>query len=271
MAKTTKITSPVEGLNTSTAIGPLVLNFKDSVAEVRSKDLTDGARAYLEANGYGIDGSTPKGRDVRLGQAEPADPRKASQVRVGTPIRDGAVDPRDKDFLGPINAGKSGKKGNPHSTNVRNPEIHASEGLRPIKAGPVHVDDPGAQDAAEKAHAEAATDGTPVLLTEEEQELLGVDAYGRPTEPDSEQIVGDPDAVDPDDLTGQQGDGGTQGQGDPDSESTGDPSDPPADGEAPAAELKGQALTDALKAAGLPLTGSADEKRAALAQHRGEA
>ena len=48
------ITSPVEGLNTSTAIGPLVLNFKDSVAEVKEKQLTPGVRKYLERLGYGI-------------------------------------------------------------------------------------------------------------------------------------------------------------------------------------------------------------------------
>lgn len=35
----------------------------------------------------------------------------------------------------------------------------------------------------------------------------------------------------------------------------------------PASELKGQALDDALEAAGLPKTGSADEKRARLAEH----
>ena len=34
-----------------------------------------------------------------------------------------------------------------------------------------------------------------------------------------------------------------------------------------AAELKGEALDEALKEAGLPLTGKADEKRARLAEH----
>lgn len=38
---------------------------------------------------------------------------------------------------------------------------------------------------------------------------------------------------------------------------------------AAAGELKGQELKDALKAAGLPQTGSADEQRAALAAHDG--
>lgn len=36
------------------------------------------------------------------------------------------------------------------------------------------------------------------------------------------------------------------------------------------AELRGQALEDALTAAGLPSTGTADEKRAALAAHFGQ-
>lgn len=36
------------------------------------------------------------------------------------------------------------------------------------------------------------------------------------------------------------------------------------------AELKGKALDDALTAAGLPVTGTADEKRAALAAHTGQ-
>ena len=43
------------------------------------------------------------------------------------------------------------------------------------------------------------------------------------------------------------------------------------DPETPAAELKGQGLHDALVAADLPTTGSAQEKRDRLAAHRGEA
>lgn len=251
----TQITSPVEGLHTTSAIGPLVLDFRDSVAEVDTDALTPGLRAYLEENGYGIDGSEPKGRDVRLGQAEPADPRKVSAVRVGTPIRDAAVDPRDKDFLEPINAGKKGKAGNPHSSNVVSPEIHASEGIRPVKGGPVHVDDPGAQDASERQHAADATDGTAVTLTAEERELLGLD----------------------DDLEGEelseavalaQATGDPNPQGDPDSESTPTPREAGSDSETPVEELKGEALTEALKAADLPVSGSAKEKRDRLAAHR---
>jgi hypothetical protein len=39
--------------------------------------------------------------------------------------------------------------------------------------------------------------------------------------------------------------------------------------EAPASELKGDALDAALRDAGLPLSGTADEKRARLAEHQG--
>lgn len=48
-----------------------------------------------------------------------------------------------------------------------------------------------------------------------------------------------------------------------------DPDAPNADPvlEAPADELKGKALDEALKARGLPTTGNADEKRARLAEH----
>lgn len=47
--------------------------------------------------------------------------------------------------------------------------------------------------------------------------------------------------------------------------------DPRADGGGDVAELTGQALDDALEAAGLPKTGRADEKRARLAAHRARA
>ena len=259
----TKITSPVEGLNNSTAIGPVVLNFKDSVAEIEDEQLTPGLRSFLERNGYGIGDGEAKGRERT--QVQPPDPRKVSAQRVGTPIRDGAVDPRDKDFLGPTNAGDA----NPHGTDVVNPEIHASQGVRPVKAGPVHVDDPSEQDRAEKAHAAAATDGTPVVLTAEERELLGLD--------EDEESAGDdvPDAEgegDPNPDSESDGDAqespADEGDPNPDSESDGDAQESPADAETPVEDLKGEALTNALKEAGLPATGSADEKRQRLQAHR---
>lgn len=150
---TIKINSPKSGLNVKTTLGSYELVFKDGVAEV--EDLNDGARAWLKARGYGIDGPAAD-QDSEVPQ--PPDPRLVGTEQVGTEIRDGAVDPRPGDFLGPTNAGDA----NPHGPKVVSPEIHASQGVRPVKPGEVHVGDPAAQDAAETAHAAAATDGTPV-------------------------------------------------------------------------------------------------------------
>lgn len=44
-------------------------------------------------------------------------------VRLGTPVRDAAVDPRPADFLPPSNAGKPGPLGNPHGPHVVAPEV----------------------------------------------------------------------------------------------------------------------------------------------------
>ncbi len=221
-----KITSPIKGFSESTEIGPYVLEFKDGVAEV--EDLNDGAKAYLKANGYGVGSSRPSTPDA---PPEPPDPRKGQDEQVGTRIRDGAVDPAKGDFLGPTNAGKA----NPHGPKVVNPEIHASEGTRPVKAGEVHVDDPAAQDKAEKEHTAAATDGTPIELTPGEK--ADVIAAGGP--------------------------GLTLGQSDPDDD-TPDPLPEPGE---PAEELKGEALDAALEERGLSKSGTADEKRARVAEH----
>jgi hypothetical protein len=70
-------------------------------------------------------------------------------VRIGTPLRDGAVDPRPADFLGPTNAGAA----DPHGPLVVSPSIHAV-GPAPIRPGPVAVDDPARQSAEETALAE---------------------------------------------------------------------------------------------------------------------
>lgn len=81
-----------------------------------------------------------------------ADPREYVTPRlVGTPLRDGAVDPAEGDFLGPLNAGLEGEEGNPHGPNVINPQIHASDGIRPVRPGAVSSD-AATQDADEKAH-----------------------------------------------------------------------------------------------------------------------
>ena len=81
-----------------------------------------------------------------------ADPRDyVTPTVVGTPLRDGAVDPVEGDFLGPLNAGLAGEDGNPHGTNVVSPQIHASDGIRPVRPGAVSAD-AVQQDADEKDH-----------------------------------------------------------------------------------------------------------------------
>lgn len=79
------------------------------------------------------------------------DPRTITDQQIGTPLRDGAVDPRPGDFLGPTNAGEPGELGNPHGPTVVNPEIHALQDNRPVRPGLVS-DDPAVQDADERAH-----------------------------------------------------------------------------------------------------------------------
>lgn len=81
------------------------------------------------------------------------DPRTIQNpTRVGTPLRDAAVDPAPGDFLPPVNAGLEGEEGNPHGPNVYAPGIHGEQGIRPVLAGPVDAD-PATQSAAESAHA----------------------------------------------------------------------------------------------------------------------
>lgn len=212
-----KITSPVKGFNEATEIGPYRFEFKDGVAEYDEAEhgsLNAGVKAYLKEQGYGLGSRKASATDA---PPEPLDPRSAAaDEQVGTKIRDAAVDPLEGDFLAPTNAGEA----NPHGSTVVSPEIHASEGVRPVKGGFVHVDDPAAQDAAEKAHATAATDGTPVTVTDAEK------------------------ADQPDPLP------------------TGADPAPGAD-----VELKGEALDAALDERGLAKTGTADEKRARVAEH----
>lgn len=86
----------------------------------------------------------------------PIDPRTGiTDVQVGTQLRDAAVDPKPSDFLVPTNAGAAGALGNPHGPTVVSPEIHGSQGVRPVAPGPVS-DDPDVQEAAETDHLEAS-------------------------------------------------------------------------------------------------------------------
>lgn len=77
----------------------------------------------------------------------PIDPRTLEDEQVGTKLRDGAVDPKVGDFLGPSNAGED----NPHGPTVVNPEIHAHQGVRPVRPGEVS-DDAEAQSTDETEH-----------------------------------------------------------------------------------------------------------------------
>jgi hypothetical protein len=105
------------------------------------------AADWFRRRGYGI------GKRAEVEEPEPADPRKIARTgphRMGTPLRDAAVDPRPEDFLPPTNAGKA----NPHGPLVVAPEIHAS-GPAGIKPGDVHVGEPAAQEREETELARA--------------------------------------------------------------------------------------------------------------------
>jgi hypothetical protein len=250
-----KINHPVEGYNGKTTVGPFTLVFEDGTAE--SDELNKGAKAYLKRRGYGF--GSRKGKAPEAEPPQPLDPRKVSTEKVGDPVRDAAVDPREGDFLAPTNAGEA----NPHGTEVVSPEIHASQGVRPVKPGVVHVDDPAKQDEAEKAHAAAATDGTPVqdvVVPEgdldaqvswvgeaetKEERAARASALYRQHEPDD-----DPATVPVGELADRLRAAVAGESSEPESE----------------VELKGEALDKALEERGLPKTGSADEKRARVAE-----
>lgn len=144
-----KISSPDKTYTGTSVYGATTLDFKDGTAEV--DDLPAGVRLYLESAGYGIDSkpATPEAPEI-------PDPRDSTAEQVGTPLRDAAVDPHKDDFLPPTNAGKPGEEGNPHGPNVVAPELHASQGVRPVKGGDV-ADSAEAQETAETAHTEQDT------------------------------------------------------------------------------------------------------------------
>jgi hypothetical protein len=155
------INHPIEGHTGITEVGPYTIEFKDGRSvKIRrggeDSDLNDGAIAYLKRRGYGFGGT--KGARPEAQHPSSPDPREVGDEQVGARLRDGAVDPREGDFLAPTNAGQA----NPHGPDVVSPEVHASQGVRPVKPGDVHVDDPDTQDDAETKHVEQSTDGTPV-------------------------------------------------------------------------------------------------------------
>jgi len=135
-----KIIAPSAGFNGD--VGGV--QFKDGEAETDNQAVI----SYCRGAGYSVDGTA---KDL------PKEPESPDQRDVPAPeastLRDAAVDPKPEDFLAPTNAGKA----NPHGPEVVSPELHASEGVRPVKGGEVHVDDVAKQDAAETAHAEQDT------------------------------------------------------------------------------------------------------------------
>lgn len=147
-----KIKAPDKTYAGTDHYGSTVLKFRDGVADYDG-DLPHGVRQYLQGAGYGLGNKNPETVETPA----PADPRDSTLVQVGTALRDAAVDPEPEDFLAPINAGKPGEEGNPHGPNVVSPELHASQGVRPVKGGP--VEEAEAQEDAESEHAEEATSG----------------------------------------------------------------------------------------------------------------
>ena len=112
---------------------------------------------------------------------EPVDPRDVESQRVGTPVRDAAVDPEPGDFLAPVNAGQA----NPHGPDVVSPGIHA-HGAKPVVPG--DVSDTDRQEARESELAErtlAGDESVPEVVAELADGALDrkVDA----ADPDAEQ------------------------------------------------------------------------------------
>jgi hypothetical protein len=135
-----KVEAPNKDYN---GVGPGGAVFENGVAETDD----DAALNYYRSAGYKVSGKVDNPVDLA---PEPADPREVEGEVLGTRLRDAAVDPRDSDFLPPINAGKD----NPHGSNVVSPEIHAS-GPAGIRPGEVFVEDIEKQQARESGYVEA--------------------------------------------------------------------------------------------------------------------
>jgi hypothetical protein len=227
-----KIKSPVADYTGTDTYGETVLEFKDGVADFDG-DLPAGVRQYLAGAGYGLGSHKPaEPEDVPA----PPDPREHTGEQVGTELRDAAVDPHPEDFLAPVNAGKEGEAGNPHGPNVVAPQIHASSG-QAVVPGPVG-----------RYEVEETDDGGKIGVVHPDVD----EQDARESEFAQRALAGSEPVPD---VTADLGKEAGQ----------------PAPGEPAATELKGAALDDALEAAGLSKSGTADEKRARLAEHRGEA
>ena len=122
------------------------VTFRKGVATVDRSDTQ--ALAYFRRHGYIIEGELMEGETIR-----PIDARDAATaVKVGTPLRDAAVDPDPNDFLPPTNAGLA----DPHGPAVVAPELHGSQGTRPVRGGEV-PQEPAAQEVAEETHLEVVS------------------------------------------------------------------------------------------------------------------
>lgn len=228
-----KIHAPDRTYTGQSRYGETVVNFEDGVADFEG-DLPTAVRQYMVGAGYTFGSKKPE--PAVTNTATPPDPRDLTLQQLGTPLRDAAVDPREGDFLPPTNAGKAGQEGNPHGPNVVAPGIHAVQGPGPIVPGPV-------------GRFEEGEDGTRVVISDtDEQQQRETTA--------AERVF-----VAREDVGTVTADLGAQ---------VGQPA-PTAPEDEPAAELKGAALDEALEDAGLPKSGTADEKRQRLAEHRGQA
>lgn len=237
-----KISSPDKTYTGESRYGETVLQFEDGVADFDG-DLPHGVRAYLQGAGYGFGSKKPAEPEET---PAPADPRDTTRQIVGTELRDAAVDPQPEDFLAPTNAGKEGPEGNPHGPNVVSPQIHGSVG-QPVVPGPV-----GTYEEHDVKDDDGNVTGKIGVVTSD------TDAQEeRETEFAQRALVGNEPVPE---VLEEMGKAANPASADPTPES------PDA-----ALELKGAALDEALEEAGLSKSGTADEKRQRLAEHRGGA
>jgi hypothetical protein len=145
--------------------------FKHGHAEVDRSNTV--VLAYFRRHGYILDGETPA-------KGEQVDARDATGETVGTPLRDAAVDPRASDFLPPVNAGLA----DPHGPLVVSPELHGSQGVRPVLPGPVQS--AAAQSPTERAdtaeHTEAAMERPARSATKADWKAYALSLGADPTE-----------------------------------------------------------------------------------------
>lgn len=306
----TKITAPVktEG-RLESYFGDRLVVFNDGVAEV-DFELNDGLKAYLRTAGYGVGSVAAKAPEDDITIADPRDLAPLEQVGTDlrdaavdphptdflAPTNAGNANPHGGEVVapgihavgpGPIVPGTVGSPDYQEAKEADTAEAVLVDGESVPKVTAALNGIARAEYQLTKGEGKAKglaqevdpEDFTPEF-TPEERALLGLDddsdeepldsegdIIGEAVTGDSETSTGDP-APDPDaqpstieeDLENE----------DPDADE-GNPADENEDLAVPDAEtLKGKDLEDALRAANLPLTGSADERRARLAEHYGQ-